>query len=197
MKLKVGRHIPWGCLQDFSFKTDVIFASGQEECETETGSLYCPVCGRVWTNALTPTNPAEGASRRIPASTIIISPRVTQAPPPPVHEAVLSTWTAPPAVDSASFILLQNQIIPGLKSCLSVWKSVFSEEVNGFAISATYFTTDVWRSQNVFCGACFTISFRFYAGYIIIITIKLSANLRPESKKNNLSLSITLLVNVS
>ncbi|KAM3175598.1 hypothetical protein ACTXT7_008184 [Hymenolepis weldensis] len=93
---------------------------GQDECENETGSLYCPVCGRVWSNALTPTNPGtEGATRRVPA------------PPAPIEVAAIA-FSAPSAAalesGAASFLLLQNQIIPGLKSCLSVWKSVFSEE---------------------------------------------------------------------
>nr|CDS27313.1 mitogen activated protein kinase kinase kinase [Hymenolepis microstoma] len=98
------------------------FVIWQEECENETGSLYCPVCGRVWSNALTPTNPGtEGAIRRVPAP-----PVANEVPAIPV-----STPSASAVLDgcAASFLLLQNQIIPGLKSCLSVWKSVFSEEV--------------------------------------------------------------------
>ncbi|VDK40681.1 unnamed protein product [Taenia asiatica] len=95
---------------------------GQEECESETGSLYCPVCGRVWTNALTPTNLPEGGTRRVPPSTAAIP----TAPPP--HE-VTPNWAPVSGMENANLLLLQNQIIPGLRSSLAVWKSVFSEEV--------------------------------------------------------------------
>uniref|UniRef100_A0A158RED3 Protein kinase domain-containing protein n=1 Tax=Hydatigena taeniaeformis TaxID=6205 RepID=A0A158RED3_HYDTA len=96
---------------------------GQEECESETGSLYCPVCGRVWTNALTPTNLPEGGMRRVPPST---APLPTA---PPLHE-VTPTWASVSGMENANLLLLQNQIIPGLRSSLAVWKSVFSEEAS-------------------------------------------------------------------
>ncbi|CDS36734.1 mitogen activated protein kinase kinase kinase [Echinococcus multilocularis] len=98
------------------------FCIWQEECESETGSLYCPVCGRVWTNALTPTNLPEGGTRRVPPSAADLP-----APPPP-HE-VIPAWAPVSGVENANLLLLQNQIIPGLRSSLAVWKSVFSEEV--------------------------------------------------------------------
>ncbi|VDO00575.1 unnamed protein product [Rodentolepis nana] len=84
--------------------------------------MYCSVCGRVWSNALTPTNPGtEGAIRRVPAQPV--ANEIAAVP--------VSTSSASAALDgcAASFLLLQNHIVPGLKSCLSVWKSVFSEEV--------------------------------------------------------------------
>eukprot|EP00108_Taenia_solium_P010171 TsM_000101901 transcript=TsM_000101901 gene=TsM_000101901 len=98
------------------------FCIWQEECESETGSLYCPVCGRVWTNALTPTNLPEGGTRRVPPSTAALP----TAPPP--HE-VTPNWAPVSGMENANLLLLQNQIIPGLRSSLAVWKSVFSEEV--------------------------------------------------------------------
>ncbi|VDD76196.1 unnamed protein product [Mesocestoides corti] len=96
----------------------------QDECETETGSLYCPVCGRVWTTALTPTNPPDDARKLQAPRCAEDAHCVASSWAPGV--AIVSTRLAPSNGDN---IFLHSHVIPGLKDSLDDWKSAFSEEV--------------------------------------------------------------------
>uniref|UniRef100_A0A5K3FFD0 SWIM-type domain-containing protein n=1 Tax=Mesocestoides corti TaxID=53468 RepID=A0A5K3FFD0_MESCO len=100
------------------------FLIWQDECETETGSLYCPVCGRVWTTALTPTNPPDDARKLQAPRCAEDAHCVASSWAPGV--AIVSTRLAPSNGDN---IFLHSHVIPGLKDSLDDWKSAFSEEV--------------------------------------------------------------------